>query len=77
MCSAVGPGDAGERALDRLQRIARGDFGRGLDPRLVELDDVGAGALQVVRLLVDRRGEVHHELLLVVVELVLRLARHA
>ena len=72
----LGSRHADEGAIDRPERVARRDIGRGLDPGLVDLNDVGARALEVVRLLVHRRREIHHELLLVVVELVLGLARH-
>jgi hypothetical protein len=72
----LGSRHAREGALDRLERVALCDVGGGLDPGLVKLDDVGAGALEIMRLLVHCRGKIHHELFLVVVELVLRLTRH-
>ena len=43
---------------------------------IVELDHVGAGGCEVVHLRVHRRGEVHHHLVGVLIELVLRLLRH-
>jgi hypothetical protein len=43
---------------------------------LVELDHIGAGRLQIADLGVDRRGVIHDQLFLVLVELVLGLPRH-
>ena len=65
-----------ERAVDRLDRDALRRVRVVAQPRLVELDHVGAGGLQVVRLRVHRGGEVHHHLVVVGVELVLGLLRH-
>jgi hypothetical protein len=62
--------------VDRLDRDPPRRLGIVAHPGLVELDDVGAGGLQVVRLRVDRGGEVHHHLVVVVVELVLGLLGH-
>ena len=59
-----------ERAVDGLDRDALGGIGIVAQPRLVELDDVGAGGYQVVRLRVHGDGVVHHHLVVVLVELV-------
>ena len=69
-------GQTQERAIDRLDRDPLRRLGVVAHPGLVELDDVGAGRLQVVRLRVDRGSEVHHHLVVVVVELVLGLLGH-
>ena len=63
-------------AVDRRQRQAPRLLGARLQPRLVELDHIGAGRLQIADLGVDRRGVIHDQLFLVLVELVLGLTRH-
>ena len=64
------------RAVDHLDGVALGLLGIVAQPRLVELDHVGAGLHQVVRLLVHRRGVVHAHRFGVFVELVLDLLAH-
>src|SRR5215212_6112006 len=59
-----------ERPVDRLHGIAARSLGVAPEPRLVNLDDVGAGSCKVPRLLVDGDGDVHRHLLVVGVELV-------
>ncbi len=68
--------DVLERAVDHLHGVALGLLGVVAQPRLVELDDVGASLDQLVRLLVHRRGVVHAHRLGVLVELVLDLLAH-
>ena len=69
-------GDALQRAVDHLDGVALGFLGIVAQPRLVELDHVGAGLDQLVRLLVHRRGVVHAHRLGVLVEVVLDLLAH-
>ncbi len=54
---------ARERAIERLDRVASGDLGCGLDPWLIELNDVGAGLLEIVSLLIECGREIQRELL--------------
>src|SRR6516165_11893844 len=68
--------DAFQRTVYRFDSIASGLFRSCLHPRLVELDHIDAGAEQVLDLLIYRRRIVHHQTLLVVVEIVLTLLRH-
>ena len=70
------PGDTVECLVDRRQCQAPRLLGARLQPRLGELDHIGAGRLQIADLGVDRRGVIHDQLLLVLVELVLGLAGH-
>ena len=51
--------DAVERAIDRLDRVLARGLGTSLEVRLVDLDDVGSGGLEISELLVDgfRIGE--------------------
>ena len=70
------PVDAFERPVDRRDRVLAGGLGSGLEIRLVDLDHVGAGRLQVARLVVDRGGVGERQLRRVAVEVVLRLLRH-
>ena len=72
----MSPSIAVERAVDRLDRVLSRRLGPRLQVRLVDLDDVGAGRLQVVELLVDGLGVREREAPLVVVVVVLRLLRH-
>ena len=65
-----------ERPLHRLDAVAARLLGAGLHPRLVELHDVGAGGEEVEDLLADRVGVGERDLLLVLVEVVLRLLGH-
>ena len=69
------PGNAVERPVDRRDPVARSLVGRGAHPRLVDLYDIHARGLKLAQLLVDRRGEIHRQLCLVGVELVLCLLR--
>src|SRR5512134_1575148 len=68
--------DAGERPVDRLERVLPRRLGTGLEVRLVDLDDVRARRLEVVELLVDRFGIREREALAVGVVVVLGLLRH-
>ena len=70
------PGNTVEGPVDRRQCQAPRLFGTGLHPRLVELDHIGPGGLQIAGLGIDRRGVIHHQLFLVFVVFVLGLARH-
>ena len=63
-------------AIDRAHGDPAGRRGIVAKPRLVQLDDVRAGALERVRLGVDRRGQIHHQLVEIVVGLVPRLLGH-
>ena len=69
-------GDALQRAVDRLHRIAAGEIGIVAHPGLVELDHVGAGLLQIERLGVDGFGERHRQFLVVFIVFVLGLLAH-
>ena len=75
-CAARSCRRAGERAVDGGERERARLLRPRLQPRLVDLDDVGARLEQVADLLVDRHREVHRQLGLVVVELVRRLLAH-
>ena len=68
--------DSLERAVDGLDRVPPGRLGTSLQVRLVDLDDVGAGRLQVSELLVDGLRVREREAALVAVVIVLRLLRH-
>ncbi len=68
--------EAVERAIDRGHRVALGRLGVVAQPGLVELDDVGAGGLQVVGLGVDRLRVVHRQLFQIAVVLVPGLLGH-
>ena len=68
--------DSLERAVDRLDRVLARGLRPCLEVRLVDLDDVGAGCLEIVQLLVDCRRVRQREAPLVVVVVVLRLLRH-
>jgi len=70
------PGDTVECLVDRRQCQAPRLLGARLQPRLVELDHIGAGRLQIADFGVDRGGVIHDQLFLVLVELILGLARH-
>ena len=67
---------AGQRAIDGLDAVAPSGFGARLQPRLVELHDVGTGREEIVDLLVDGLGVGEREALLVAIVLVDRLLRH-
>ena len=68
--------DPFERPVDRLDRVLARRLGPCLEVRLVDLDDVGPGRLQVVELLVDGLRVGEREAPLVVVVVVLRLLGH-
>ena len=65
-----------ERAVDRLDRVLARRLGPRLEVRLVDLDDVGAGRLEVAELLVDGLRVREREAAVVGVVVVLRLLRH-
>ena len=67
------PSSARSIAAMAILRAASGSFAQ---PRLVQLDHAGAGRLQRVRLAVDRRRQVHHQLVGIGVGLVGRLLGH-
>ena len=67
---------AGEGGVDGRHRDPAGRLGVVAQPRLVELDDVGARRLERAGLLVDGGGEVHDELVELVVGLVRGLLGH-
>ena len=69
-------GDALQRAVDGLHRVAFCQFRIVAHPGLVELDHVGAGLLQVQRLGIDGFGERHRQFFVVLVEFVLGLLAH-
>ena len=76
MWTAVRAGDAVERGVERGEAVVAGGLGPGLHVGLVDLDDVGAGGVQVLDLGVDRGGVRHRRRLEVGVVVVLRLLRH-
>ena len=67
--------NAVERPVDRGDPVARRLVRGGAHPRFVDLHDIDAGGLQLAQFLVHRGGEVHRQLRLVGVELVLCLLR--
>ena len=68
--------DPGERAVDRLERVLARRLGPRLQVRLVDLDDVRSGRLEVVQLLVDGLGVREREVPRLGVVVVLGLLRH-
>src|SRR5690606_19792221 len=64
-----------ERAVDRVHGVATSGLHSRLEPGLVELDDVGARGLDVLRLGVDGVGERHRAPLVIAIVLVLYLLR--
>ena len=70
------PGHAVERRGQRGEAVGAGGVRAGLQVRLVDLDDVRPGRVQVADLGVDRRGVVHRRRLEVRVVVVLRLLAH-
>ncbi len=71
-----GAGDAVERGVERGEAVLAGRLGPGLHVGLVDLDEVGAGGVQVLDLGVDRGGVRHRRRREVGVVVVLRLLRH-
>ena len=69
-------GDAVERAIDHLDAVLARLVGARLHVRLVDLDDVGAGAKEVLDFLIQRGCVAHRHRFLILVEIVLRLLRH-
>ena len=67
--------DSLECAVDGLDRVAPSGLGSSLEVRLIDLDDVGTGRLQVSELLVDGHRVREREAALVAVVVVLRLLR--
>ncbi len=65
-----------QRPVDRLERVLPGGLRPRLQVGLVDLDDVGAGRLQVVQLFVDGLGVGEREAALVWIVVVLGLLRH-
>ena len=76
MWTAVVPVTPSSAALQRGEAVLAGRLGPGLHIGLVDLDDVGAGRVQVLDLGVDRGGVRHRGRLEVGVVVVLRLLRH-
>ena len=66
------PGDPFQGAIDSRDAVFSGAIGPGLQIGLVQLDEVGAGGLDVTQLLVDDGGVRHREARRVTVVLVLR-----
>ena len=71
-----GAGDTVQRGVECGEAVLAGRLGPGLHVRLVDLDHVGAGGMQVLDLGVDRGGVRQRRRLEVGVVLVLRLLRH-
>jgi hypothetical protein len=69
-------GKARERAVYGLGGVTLRQLGIIANPRLVKLDDVGAGFLQIQRFRVDRFSKSHRELFFVGIEFVLGLLAH-
>jgi hypothetical protein len=69
-------GSTGQRRVQHLHAVPPGHLGPGLQPRLVELDDVGAGGEQVGDLCPDDLGVGQRERPVVAVVVVLRLLGH-
>ena len=65
-----------KRTVDRLERVLARRLGARLEVRLVDLDDVGAGRLQVAELLVHGLRVREREAAPVAVVVVLRLLGH-
>ena len=76
MCTAVVPSTPSSARLSALRPYRARLLRPRLHVGLVDLHDVGAGGEQVLDLLVDRGRIVERQLLLVLVEIVLRLLRH-
>ena len=68
--------EALERAVDRLDRDAFGGRRVLAQPRLVELDHVGAGLFEIARFRIHRGGKIHHHLVVVFIIFVDRLPAH-
>ncbi len=71
-----GAGRALQRPVERLDPVPPGHLGPGLQPRLVQLDDVGPGGEQVGDLGPDDVGVGQRQLAVVAVVVVLRLLGH-
>src|SRR5829696_6791983 len=69
-------GDAVERGVERREAVLAGRLGPRLHVRLVDLDQVGTGRVQVLDLGVDRGGVRQRRRLEVGIVVVLRLLRH-
>ena len=69
-------GDAVERGVERREAVLAGRLGPRLHVRLIDLDQVGTGRVQVLDLGVDRGGVRHRRRLEVGIVVVLRLLRH-